>query len=406
MGTYITAEPSIGELRFIARLKKTVMTTGIAASQMDGGSAIEGSDVFLVDGQTRSKFYSSVRFIDDSVHCVKGSGIGACMAIGNYESSSGGPFFRDIDNQGSAQQEIYFYMNSNHAQTEAYRMGFHGPYALIFTDGSTASLPNFGFYTSLSLSGYVAASGRGTVTGTVSGVSDGVVHWYNSAAQYWVKSSGSFTSPLMKPGTYTMALYNGELKVAESSVTVNAGGSTSKSIASSHTDPTVIFRIGAVDGKPTGFKNAANQLVMHPSDSRMSSWSATTFTWGTSSLADFPMAQIKTVNNPTTIAVTLTSAEAAVARTVRIFTTLSFAGGRPSIKVNSYSPATSAAPTEIKSRGFTRGTYRGYGEVYSFTIPAGNLVAGSNSIQINCVSGSTGTMYLNPNFIYDSVEFC
>lgn len=406
MGTYITAEPTIGELRFIARLKKSVITTGVTASDVEDGTVVEGSDVFLVDGQTRSKFYSSVRFIEDSVHCVKGSGIGACMAIGNYESSSGGPFFRDIDNQGSAQQEIYFYMNSGHVQTESYRMGFHGPYALIFNNGNTATLPSFDFYSSLSLSGYVATSGRGTVTGTVSGVTDGVVHWYNSAAQYWVKSDGSFTSPLMKPGTYTMVLYKGELKVAESSVTVTAGGSTSKSLASAQDIPSsVIFRIGTVDGKPTGFMNAANQLVMHPSDSRMSAWAASTFTWGTSSTADFPMAQVKTVNDPTTISVTLTSAQAAVARTVRIYTTLSFAGGRPSIKVNSYSPATPAAPTKIDSRGFTRGAYRGYGEVYSFTIPAGNLVAGSNSIAISCASGSTGTTFLNPNFIYDSVEF-
>jgi len=406
MGTYITAEPSIGELRFIARLKKSVMTTGVTAAQINGGQVIEGSDVFRVDGQTRSKFYSSVPFIDDSVHCVKGSGIGACMAIGNYESSSGGPFFRDIDNQGSAQQEIYFYMNSGHVQTEAYRMGFHGPYALIFNNGDTAALPNFDFYSSLSLTGYVSASGRGTVSGSVSGVTNGVVHWYNSAAQYWVKSGGAFTSPPMKPGTYTMVLYNGELKVAESSVTVTAGGTTSKSIASAQTIPSsVIFRIGDVDGRPTGFKNAANQLVMHPSDSRMSSWAATTFTSGQSSIADFPMAQIKSVNDPTTIAVTLTSAQAAVARTIRIYTTLSFTGGRPSVKVNSYSPTTPAAPRKIDSRGFTRGAYRGYGEVYTFTIPADKLVAGANSIQISCASGSTGTTFLNPNFIYDAVEF-
>lgn len=91
MGTYITAEPSIGELRYIARLKKSVLTTGVTGANVDGGTAIEGSDVFLVNGQTRSKFFSSVKFIDDAVHCVKGSGVAACMAIGSYESSSGGP---------------------------------------------------------------------------------------------------------------------------------------------------------------------------------------------------------------------------------------------------------------------------------------------------------------------------
>lgn len=94
MATYITAEPSVGELRFIARLKKTALPNGVnTACQVDGGTAIEGSDVFLVDGQTRSKFYSSKRFIEDQVHCVTGSSVAACMVIPgySYESASGGP---------------------------------------------------------------------------------------------------------------------------------------------------------------------------------------------------------------------------------------------------------------------------------------------------------------------------
>lgn len=33
----------------------------------------------------------------------------------------------DINNQGGAQQELYFYMNSGHEQTESYRTGFFGP---------------------------------------------------------------------------------------------------------------------------------------------------------------------------------------------------------------------------------------------------------------------------------------
>ncbi|RPB09967.1 hypothetical protein P167DRAFT_491776 [Morchella conica CCBAS932] len=398
----------IAKLRFIARLKKSALPNGVTASDVEGGTVVEGSDVFLVDGQTRSKFYSSKRFIEDQVHCVTGSSVAACMVIPgySYESASGGPFFRDIDNQGSAQQELYFYMNSGHVQTEAYRMGLHGPYGLVFTSGSTASSTlDFSFFSSLSITGFVPVSSRGYVSGTVSGVtSDGVVHWKNSAAQYWVSSTGSFTSPAMKPGTYDMILYSGEYQVASTTVTVTAGSTTSKSITATAGTASVVFRIGAVDGRPTGFKNAANQLVMHPSDSRMSSWSPVTFAWGTSSTADFPMAQIKTVNDPTTITVTLTAAQAAAARTLKIYTTLSFAGGRPSVVFNSYTAATPAAPTKIDSRGFTRGAYRGYGEVYSFPISTSNLIAGVNTIQISCASGSSGDTYLNPNFIYDSIE--
>jgi rhamnogalacturonan endolyase len=406
MGTYITAEPSVGELRFIARLKKTALPNGVTEAEVNGGTAIEGSDVFLLDGETRSKFYSSIRFIEDDVHCVTGSSIGACMAIGSYESSSGGPFHRDIDNQGSAQQELYFYMNSGHVQTESYRMGFHGPYALIFTTGSTASVPDFSFYEDCDLTGYVTDSERGQVTGTASGVTTGVVHWYNDDAQYWVSSSSSFTSPMMKPGTYTMVLYEDEFKVASTSVTVTAGQTTSKSIASAFTqESSVLFRIGDIDGRPTGFLNADKQPIMHPSDSRMVDWTATTFTVGSSSTDDFPMAQIKNVNDPTTIQITLTAAQASGARTLNIYTTLAFASGRPSVTVNSYTASTPAAPTKIDSRGFTRGAYRGYGEQYSFTIPDGTLQAGVNNIAISCASGSTGSGFLNPNFIYDAIEF-
>ncbi|KAK7451097.1 hypothetical protein VKT23_012773 [Stygiomarasmius scandens] len=98
MATVTSAEPSVGELRFIARLNRATLPNGYAVSNIAGGTAIEGSDVFLVGGQTRSKFYSSRQFIDDQVHGVTGSGIGAYMIIPGtgYESSSGGPFFRDI----------------------------------------------------------------------------------------------------------------------------------------------------------------------------------------------------------------------------------------------------------------------------------------------------------------------
>ncbi|KAF8247279.1 putative rhamnogalacturonase [Wilcoxina mikolae CBS 423.85] len=409
MGTYITAEPTISELRYITRLNKAALLNGIPASDVDGGSAVEGSDVFMVNGETRSKFYSSVKFIDDQVHCVTGSGVAACMAIGNFESSSGGPFFRDIDNQGTAQQELYFYMNSNHLQTEAYRMGFHGPYALIFTDGEILSLPDFSFYEALSLIGFVPASGRGTVVGTASGVANGVVHWCNSDAQYWVRisESGGFSSPLMKPGTYTMVLYNTELKVASTTITVTAGASVSNDISPTESLPSnLIFRIGACDGTPSGFKNADLQPHMHPSDTRMESWTPTTFVVGTNSDADFPMAQIQSVNDPTIIVVMLTAAQAAGQHTLKVYTTLSFNSGRPLVQVNSYTAPTPLTPKTINSRGFTRGAYRGQGDIYTFAIPSGTLSEGDNTIKIKVASGAVGgaNQFLSALFIYDAIE--
>lgn len=421
MATDTKSEPKIGELRYIARLDSSLLPGEYPfgdASNTAGGSAIEGSDVFLVNGKTRSKFYSSQRFIDNDVFCFHSNAkdVHACMVAHpsrSYEKSSGGPFFRDINTNNNGNfAAMTFYMNSNHAQTEAYRQGFHGPYALSFSRSGIPkqSSTDFSFFSDLSIPGYVADSARGKVSGTASGVQSGfasVVHWYNKDFQYWsyASSSGSFTSPAMMPGTYTMVLYQGELKVASKSVTVSAGSTSSSSIAANSDitkSHTTIFRIGDWDGQPTGFLNAANQLRMHPTDSRMSNWGPITYTVGSSKVGDFPMALFKSVNNPVTIKFKLDSAVSPSA-TLRIGTTLTFGGGRPSVKVNSFTKAF-GAPTKVDSRGVTRGAYRGNGEVYDAIIPAGTLVAGTNTITIEAISGSSGDRFLNPNFIFDAVE--
>jgi rhamnogalacturonan endolyase len=70
MATHTTAEPSIGELRFLARLNNKILPDqypyDLISTTGGSSSTIEGSDVFVVNGQTRSKFYSSERFIDDT----------------------------------------------------------------------------------------------------------------------------------------------------------------------------------------------------------------------------------------------------------------------------------------------------------------------------------------------------
>ncbi|KAF8895440.1 polysaccharide lyase family 4 protein [Infundibulicybe gibba] len=410
IGTFASAEPTVGELRFIARLSKSALPNGIPAAEVNGGTAIEGSDVFLLNGQTRSKFYSSVRFIQDQVHGVTGSGVGVFMIIPGvgYETSSGGPFFRDINNQGSAQQELYWYMNSGHEQTETYRTGFFGPYAMAVTTGSAPSASlDTSFMDSLGLQGYVGASGRGTVSGSYSGTLSGAavtIGFKNSAAQYWVAGSGgSFTRTSMKPGTYTATLFQGELEAGTGSVTVSAGKTSSLTLTTSLSKPSVIWSIGTVDGTPAGFLNADKIQTIHPSDTRMSNWGPITFTVGSSSASSFPMAQFKAVNNPTTIKWTASSSQIG-ARTLRIRTTEAFAGGRPQITVNSFTSAAPAAPPTVDSRGVTRGTWRGLNQIYDFAIPSGTLIAGSNTIAINVISGSSGDVFLSPNFVYDSVE--
>ncbi|KAI0164202.1 polysaccharide lyase family 4 protein [Xylariaceae sp. FL1272] len=421
MGTNINSEPSVGELRFIFRL------TGLTAaypfgdvSNTAGGTAIEGSDVYTVSSQTRSKFYSSERFIDDRVYCATDSGatVHACFVRPNHqatEKSSGGPFFRDIDlNYGGDYQSVTYYMNSGHVQTESYRTGFHGPYVFSMTRSGIPSYSSYDltFFDSLSgLTNYVPISGqRGYVKGTATGVSSSfpiVVHWYNSAYQFWAyaSSAGAYTSPPMPAGTYTMKLYQDEFLAATSSATVSAGSTATVNIAATSTvltaSRTTIFRLGDYDGQPTGFLNAANQLRMHPSDSRMSSWSPGTVS--STSASSWPMAIFVDVNNGQKISFSLSSAITTTS-TLRIATTLSFAGGRPQPVINSYTATAPAAPTKIDSRGVTRGAYRGYGEVYEYTIPANTLVSGTNTITINVISGSSGDDYLSPNVIFDAIE--
>jgi len=412
MATFTTSEPPVGELRFIGRFNQSVITNGNPASDLTGNvGTVEGSDVFkLANGQTRSKFYSAVRFIDDHVHGATGSGVGVYMVISSsgYEATSGGPFFKDIDNQGGGDQEIYFYMNSGHSKTEPDRMGLHGPYALCFTSGAAPSASlDMSFMANLGIQGWV--SNRGTVTGSYSGIPSGfqaVVGWSNATAQYWTYANGgTFTSPPMIPGTYTMTLYKNELDVSSTSVTVGTG-TTTKNIASSESNPSTVWQIGTFDGTPGGFMNASLQTFMHPSDVRMHAWAPVTYTVG-SPISEFPMAQFQLVNDPIKISFPLTQSQV-VAHRLRIGTTVSFGAGRPQVTVN---PGTShqfvgpapGAPTEPLGRSITRGVYHGFYATYNVDIPASAFVAGTNIIQINILGKGPFGGFLSASLVYDAI---
>ncbi|KAG9126286.1 hypothetical protein FRC07_004097 [Ceratobasidium sp. 392] len=315
MAAYIAAQPSVGELRFIARSNRSLLPNGVS-----------GTDVIV----------SMV--IPD---------------LTTYEGSAGEPFFRDINrDRGGSYHSLYWYMNSGHAQTETKRISLMGPYAMVFSRSRypSGSL-DVSLFSQLGISGYVGTSGRGTVIGTATGVSSSyqrVVHWFNDVAQYWAyaNSAGAFTSPPMKAGTYTMVLYRDEFEVARKSVSIGAGATVSSSIASTAASTTPALRIGEFNGRPTGFRNDDLQEHMHPSDTRMASWGPLTYTVGSSSLSGFPVAQIKEVNNPTTIKFAPTSSQTGAA-TLRTGTTLSFAGGRPQVTVNGWSGPAPSAPVDI-----------------------------------------------------------
>lgn len=423
MATYVTAEPAVGELRWITRLAGSLLPNGPVPSDTQGGTVIESQDVFqLSDGTTRSKYYGDtvtngkVRAMELSYCGATGTNVGVWMVFGPRESSSGGPFYRDIENQSggtvnTADQEIYNYMNSGHEQTEAFRMNvINGPYVLVFTTGVAPTLPiDCSFMDNLNLTGWVPSSGRGTVSGTASGIPSGfqgVVGFSNSSAQYWATvSNGSYTCSGMKPGTYNAVLYKGEWEVSTGSVTVTAGTTSTLNLASTETTASnIIFQYGDWDGTPSGFLNAAHIPQMHPTDSRQSSWAQTTFTVGVDPASSFPSIQARLENSPITIKFNLTSAQIADL-TLKIGITCAYNNGRPGIGVNSWTSAIPSASSQPNSRSYTVGTYRGNNTTFTYTIPASALVVGTNTMTITPESGSSDLGgWLSAGWVYDAVE--
>jgi len=420
MATYVTSEPSVGELRYIFRGQFNVIPNGPAPSNNNGNTgAIESTDVFgHSNGQTTSKYYGNQNAKDLTVSGATGSGVGVFMAFGNRESSSGGPFYHDIENQGDgsgSDQEIYNYMNSGHNQTEAYRLNvLHGPYAYCFTTGGTPSVPDFSFIANLGLTGYVATSGRGRVV--LNGISGRdssytyTVGFANSTAQYWVVASasdGSCECFNMKPGSYTMTIYKGELAVWTGSTTVTAGSGTTVHTITITGDPSTtatIWRIGNWDGTPLEFLNAGNIRNMHPQDVRNASWGPKTFSVGSANNT-FPAIQFRGDNSPTTITFNLNSTQAGAAHSFKIGITDAYNNGRPSVTINGHALSNPGASSQPNSRSFTVGSYRGNNTTFSWSIPAADFVSGANSMVITPISGSSDlSAWLSAAFSYDCLE--
>jgi rhamnogalacturonan endolyase len=411
MATHVAS--GAGELRWIQYLNRGILSSINTPSDVNGGTAIESTDIDLVNGQTRSKYYSNRQARNLTPRGVTGGGLGVYMAYGTRESSSGGPFFRDIEQQGtSASVEVYNYLWSGHNDTEAQRLGvLYGPYALMVAGTSAPAAPDMSFMYGLGLAGATGTAQRGFVVGAAAGVASGstaTVAFANSTAQYWcgTGTNGDFSSPAMKPGQYVQTLYQDELAVATRNVTVTAGATVGgQNIDSAWVTPaSPVFRIGTWTGAPTNFKNWASLTTMHPSDARMASWGPVTYTVGSSVVSDFPAYQWKEINNPTTVRFTLSSSQLA-ARTVRIGITAAYGGGRPQITVNSWTSPAPAASSQPNSRSLTIGTYRGNNALYTYNVPASALVAGPNTMTITVISGSAGLGgYLSPGMSYDCVE--
>jgi rhamnogalacturonan endolyase len=297
----------------------------------------------------------------------------------------------------------------------------HGPYVLVWNNGAPPALPfDTSWLGTLGLIGWVSASGRGTVSGVASGVQpgiQGVVGLANSSAQYWSKtdSNGSYTISGVKPGTYMARLYQGELEVAtNTSVSVSAGSTTTLDLASGWPNPSTVFKIGDWDGTPQGFLNATNILgnslpnfiAMHPSDVRMESWgvASNVFNVGTDPLSAFPSIIMRGTNTHTYINFLLVSSQI-TNMTLKIGASTTYNSARPDVIINGHDLGYPVASAWPNSRTWTVGTYRGYNQLWKWTIPAGDLVVGQNTLNISPVSGS-GDLgpWLSAGWVYDCVE--
>lgn len=439
MGTHFTEQPDVhGLVRFIARIPIARLPNGGPAHAAGGlvsyggqsywaedlrgtSGAIEASDVFgfaATDpryGQSRSKHYANRRLKDWEFVGGSGPGVGIWFWRDNNEGGSGGPFYRSLLQQiTDTTNELTYIVNYGEAQTEPFRMGVLNTYTMIFNDGAAPTArPDTNWYANMGLLGYVPPVGRGAVsgaglTGRIAGLPY-TVGFANAQAQYWADADpvdGHFTATGMLPGTYTMTVYKGELAVQTGSVTVTANATYALNPVPITADPETtpaLWRIGHWDGTPQEFINGDRLTFMHPSDVRMASWNVGPYIVGTSTNANWPAYQWKDVNNGLQVRFTLKRGQNTAPLRLRLGTTADYNSARPQVTVNSWTSAIPAAPPKV-SRNLTVGTYRGFNRMYTFDIPASQLVVGTNVLTINTVSGTAGAAFLSPALSFDAID--
>lgn len=420
--------------------------------------AIESGDVFGITsgalaGETRSKHYSNMRVKDWKYIGGTGPGVGMWIVRDNNEGGSGGPFYRSLLNQITAtNNEITYIVNYGEGQTEGFRMNRLNGYTIAFTDGSAPAPVDTTWFAKMNLLGYVPASGRGAVFVPAiynrNPVFNYTVGLANATAQYWsdaAANDGNATLSGVIPGDYTMTVYKNELAVATSQVTVTPGTTNIVPALTIAADPLTnaddprgkwhlakgdpsltpaLFRIGEWDGTPAEFLNGDKLTRMHPQDVRMTDWWSTAtelnpYVVGYAKPAlNMPAYQWKGLTSaplgPVTVQFTLKPSQIAAASTYkfRMGITAAQAGGRPQIGVNGWTSGFVGSqsgdafpPGQPSTRTMTVGTYRARNITYDYTIPASALVAGTNTLKIWVVSGSTSSSkWLTPAFSFDAMD--
>jgi len=418
MGTYFTTEPDTLNLaRFIVRVPIARLPNGPAPSDLRGNSgAIESSDVFgMPNGETRSKHYSNMRLKDWQYIGATGPGAGLWIVRDNNEGNSGGPFYRSLLNQGtSTNQEITYIVNYGEGQTEPLRTRVLNTYTMVFNDGAAPGPVDTSWLGTLGLTGWVAPEARGVVSGAAITGRDPrfayTVGFSNANAQYWADADpvdGHFSTGRMIPGTYTMKVDKNELAVETRTVTVAAGGATDVgtiAVSAAPASKPALFRIGDWDGSPREFLNGDKVTTMHPSDVRMAPWTVPDYVVGMSQPATgFPAYQWKDVNGAVTVRFNLRKSQIAPL-TLRVGITAAYANARPKVQVNGWVSANPSPSVQPNTRSLTVGTYRGNNTIFSFNIPATELVVGQNVLTLMPISGSGTTRFLSAGYSLDAVD--
>lgn len=414
MTTWFSAEPKLGLVRYVMRVPYSRLPHGPPEADLnDTDHTVEAHDVFgLPNGETRSKHYSNHRLKDWSSFGASNAATGLWMVRDTNEGNSGGPFYRSLLDQGTTHdQELTYVINYGEGQTEAFRTHILNSYALVFSKRPPTQLhmPWLGL---LNLHGYRSPNDRGTLEGTVPTQLDPhfryTVALSGPTGQYWCDPSPrtkQFRCTMVSPGRYHVTLYKNELSIAEQDTLITPHHPTNLPPFVTH-DPErerAIWRIGHWDGSPQEFRNGTTLTLMHPSDSRMKTWTIPTFIIGHNTVQDFPAYQWKDINNALPIRFRL-SAPLVEDLILRVGVTTAFMKGRPTIQLNQWRSDIPAPSRQPSSRTLTVGTYRGNNTCFRFRIPAHAFKAGENTLTLSVAEGSTSRGFLSPSVSYDAID--
>jgi rhamnogalacturonan endolyase len=119
-----------------------------------------------------------------------GTGIGMWIVRDNQEGGSGGPFYRSLLNQITANNnELTYIVNYGEGQTEGYRLNRLNAYTLVFNNGTAPAAVDTSWFSKMNLLGYVPPSGRGALFVPAiynrNPAYSYTVALSNSGAQYW-----------------------------------------------------------------------------------------------------------------------------------------------------------------------------------------------------------------------------